>query len=135
MIATGSGEDEDDVGSESDASVAEGPHANALALSKIREALAGLSQEDLQSLVKGTSVTRPLQLDDRAAATAALDLAFKDYLYDLLDDFTRKSYSTVTLDPLNAEEGVWNRLFSGIRPSAPEMLPDISVYAHNALLD
>lgn len=25
--------------------------------------------------------------------------------------------------------------FSGIRPSAPEMLPDISVYAHNASLD
>ena len=43
--ATGAGEDEDDVGSESDVSVAERPHANALALSKIREALAGLSQE------------------------------------------------------------------------------------------
>ena len=45
--ATGAGEDEDDVGSETEASVAERPHANALALSKIREALAGLSQEDL----------------------------------------------------------------------------------------
>ena len=80
-------------------------------------------------------MTRPLQLDDRAAATAALDLAVKDYLYDMLDDSTRKLCSTVTLDPLNAEDGVWNRIFSGIRPSAPEMLPDISVYAHNALLD
>ena len=53
----------------------------------------------------------------------------------MLDDSTPKMYSTVALDPLNAEHGVWNRIFSGIRPSAPEMLPDISVYAHNALLD
>ena len=80
--ATGAEEDEDDIGSMSDASVAEGSHANALALSKIREALKGLSQEDLQSLVKGTSVTRPLQLDDRAAATAALDLTVTEYLFD-----------------------------------------------------
>ena len=84
--ATGADDNSDynsDDNSESDASVAEGPHANALALSKIREALAGLLQEDLQSLVKGKSGTRPLQLDDRAAATAALDLAVKDYVYDL----------------------------------------------------
>ena len=53
----------------------------------------------------------------------------------MLDDSTRKLYSTVALVPLNTEDGVWNRIFSGIRPSAPEMLPDISVYAHNALLD
>ena len=37
-------EDEDAVESEDDASVVEGPHAGVLALSKIREALAGLSQ-------------------------------------------------------------------------------------------
>ena len=42
--ATGADEDEDDDGSESDASVDERPHANALALSKIWEALAGLSR-------------------------------------------------------------------------------------------
>ena len=69
--ATGADDNSDDGGSMTDASVAEGSHANALALSKIREALTGLSLEDLQSLVKGTSVTRPLQLDDRAAATSA----------------------------------------------------------------
>ena len=43
--ATGADDNSDynsDDNSESDASVAEGPHANALALSKIREALAGL---------------------------------------------------------------------------------------------
>ena len=57
-------------------------------------------------------------MDDRAAATAALD-----------------SISTVALDPLNAEDGVWNRILSSTRPSAPEMLPDISVYAHSVLLD
>ena len=59
----------------------------------------------------------------------------KEYLYDMLDYSTRKLYSTVALDPLNAEDGVWNRILSGIRPSVPEMLPDISVYAHNALLN
>ena len=37
--ATGADVDSDDGGSESDASVAEGSHANALALSRIREAL------------------------------------------------------------------------------------------------
>ena len=49
-------EDEDDSEPEGGASVAESSHAGALALSKIREVLAGLSQEDLQLLVKGTSV-------------------------------------------------------------------------------
>ena len=97
--------------------------------------MAGLSQEDLQSLVKGMSVTRPLQVDDRAAATAALDLAVKEYLFDILDDSTRELYNSVASDPLNAEDGVWNRIFSDIRPSAPKMLPDVSIYAHNALLD
>ena len=128
-------DDEDDIEPEGDASGAESSHASALALSKIREALKGLLQEDLQSLVKGTSAARPLQVDDRAAATAALDLTVKEYLYDILDDSTCKLYSTVALDPLNAEDGVWNRILSGIRPSVPEMLPDISVYAHNELLD
>ena len=135
VSATGADEGSDDGGSGSDASVAEGSHANALVLSKIREALKELSEEDLQSLVKGTPVTRPLQLDDRAAATAALDLTVKEYLYGMFDDSTRKLYYTVALDPLNAEDAVWNRIFSGIRPSAPKILPDISVYAHNALLD
>ena len=74
-------------------------------------------------------------MDDKVAATVALDSMVKEYLYDLLDDSTRKLYSTVALNLLNAEDGVWNRIFSGIHPSAPEMLPDISVYAHNALLD
>ena len=70
-------EDEDDSEPEGGASVAESSHAGALALSKIREALAGLSQEDLQLLVKGTSTSRPLQVDDKAAASAALDLAVR----------------------------------------------------------
>ena len=74
-------------------------------------------------------------MDDRAATTAALDLTVKEYLVDMLDDSTRKLYSTVALDPPNAEDGAWNKILSGIRPSAPEMLPDISVYAHNVLLD
>ena len=126
-------DDEDDVEPEGGASGAESSHASALALSKIREALKRLSQEDFRSLVKGTSATRPLQVDDRAAATAALDLTVKEYLFDILDDSTRKLYTSVALDPL--EDGVWNRTFSGIRSSVPEMLPDISVYAHNALLD
>ena len=55
-------DEEDDAESEDGAPDAESSHAGVLALSKIREALKGLSQEDLQSLVKGTSVTRPLQL-------------------------------------------------------------------------
>ena len=124
--ATGADDDSDDHGSMSDTSVAERSHANELALSRIRRA-AGLSQEDLQS--------RPLQLDGRAAATAALDLTVKEYLFDMLDNSTRKLYSTVALDSLNAEDGAWNRIFSGIRPSEPEILPDISVCAYNALLD
>ena len=133
--ATGAEKASDDGGSQGDASVAEGSHANALVLSKIREALKELSEEDLQSLVKGTPVTRPLQLDDRAAAAAALDLTVKECLFDMLDDSTRKLYSIVVLDLLNAENGVWNRIFSGIHVSAPKMLPDISVDAHNVLLD
>jgi hypothetical protein len=128
-------EDEDAVESEDDASVVEGPHAGVLALSKIREALAGLSQEDLQLLVKGTSTSRPLQVDDKAAASAALDLAVKDHLFDVLDDSTRKLYLSIESDPSNVDEYVWNRIFSGIRPSALELLPDISVYPHNPLLD
>ena len=119
----------------SDVSVVEGSHANALALSKIREALAGLSQEYLQSLVKGTSVTRPLQLDDRAVATTALDLTVKKCLFDMLDDSTRKLYLTIREDPTAAPDGTWARIFSGVRPMTSEMLPDISVYAHNPLLD
>ena len=111
VCATGADEGSDDGGSQRDTSVAEGSHDNASVLSTIREALKELSQEDLQSLVKGTSVTRPLQLDDRAAAPAALDSMVEDYLYGLLDDATRKLYSTVALDPLKAEEGVWNRTF------------------------
>ena len=103
----------------------EGSHAGVLALPKIREALKGLSQEDLQSLVKGTSVTWPLQVDDRAAASAALDLTVREYLFDVLDDSTRKLYNSVASDPSNVEDGVWNRIFSGIRPSVPEMMPDI----------
>jgi hypothetical protein len=89
----------------------------------------------LQLLVKGTSTSRPLQVDDKAAASAALDLAVKDHLFDVLDDSTRKLYLSIESDPSNVDDGVWNRIFSGIRPSAPELLPDISVYAHNPLLD
>ena len=52
-------EEEGDAASQDGVPDAQGSHASALALSKIREALKGLSQEDLQSLVKGTSATRP----------------------------------------------------------------------------
>ena len=61
-------------------------------LTKIREALSGLSQEELQLLVKGVAVTRPLQIDEKAAATAALDHAVRAFVYDTLDDPTRKLY-------------------------------------------
>jgi hypothetical protein len=86
-------------------------------------------------LVKGVTVTRPLQIDEKAAATAALDHAVRVYLYDALDDSTRKLYLSMESDPTAAQDGVWTRIFSGIRPLAPELLPDISVYAHNPLLD
>ena len=127
-------EEEDDQSADVD-SFDETPHAGVLALAKIREALQGLSQEDLQLLVKGTSVSRPLQADDKAAASAALDLAVRAHLYDVLDNSTRKLYQSIASDPSNVEDGVWARIFSGIRPSAPELLPDISVHAHNPLLD
>ena len=67
VIATGAEEDEDDAGLGSDASVAEGPHANAWALSKIREALKGLSQEDLQSLA--AAVTAGTRIPSLASET------------------------------------------------------------------
>ena len=72
------------------------------ALTKIREALSGLSQEELQLLVKGTAVMRPLQVDDKAVATAALDQAVRVHLYDALDASTRKLYLSVESDPTAA---------------------------------
>ena len=107
-------DEEEDGQSEDDASFDENPHAGVLALAKIREALRGLSQEELQLLVKGTSVTRPLQVDDKAAASAALDQAVRDHLYDTLDDSTRKLYLSIESDPTAAQDGVWTRIFSGI---------------------
>ena len=74
-------------------------------------------------------------LDDRAAASAELNLTVREYLFDILDDSTRKLYNSVASDPLNVEDGVWDRIFPGIRPSVPEMMPDISVYPHNPLLN
>jgi hypothetical protein len=104
-------DEEEDVQSEDDASVGENPHAGVLALAKIREALSGFSQEELQLLVKGTAVTRPLQVDDKAVATAALDQAVRVHLYDTLDDSTRKLYLSVESDPTAAQDGVWTRIF------------------------
>ena len=95
-----------DARSKDGAPIDETPHASVLALAKIREALKGLSQEDLQALVKGTPVTRPLQVDNKAAASAALDLAVRVYLHDILDDSTRKLYHSVASDPSNVEDGV-----------------------------
>ena len=37
--------------------------------------------------------------------------------------------------PAAVQDGVWTRILSGVRPPAPELLPDISVYPHNPLLD
>ena len=108
------GQSEDDAEPEGGASVAEGSHAGALALSKIREALAGLSQEDLQLLVKGTSTSRPLQVEDKAAASAALDQAVRNHLYDTLDDSTRNLYLSVASDPTTVQEGVWTRIFQAL---------------------
>ena len=56
--------------------------------------------------MKGTSTSRPLQVDDKAAASAALDLAVRDHLFDVLDDSTRKLYSSIASDPAYAEDGV-----------------------------
>jgi len=127
-------EDEDDGSSEDDASVEEDPHASVQALTKIREALSGLTQEQVQILLKGVP-TRPLQLDEKAQATASLDRAVNTYLWVALDDSTRKLYLTIREDPTAAPDGTWARIFSGVRPIAPELLPDISVYSHNPLLD
>jgi hypothetical protein len=127
-------EDEDDGSSEDDASVEEDPHASVQALTKIREALSGLSQEQVQILLKGVP-TRPLQLDEKAQATASLDRAVNTFLWDALDDSSRKLYLTIREDPTAAPDGTWARIFSGVRPITSEMLPDISVYAHNPLLD
>ena len=63
------------------------------ALTKIREALSGLSQEQVQILLKGVP-TRPLQLDEKAQATASLDRAVNTSLWDALDDSSRKLYLT-----------------------------------------
>ena len=73
-------EDEDDVESEDDASVGENPHAGVQALTKIREALSGLSQEEMQLLLKGVPTAQPLQLDEKDTATAALDQAVRTFL-------------------------------------------------------
>ena len=73
-------EDEDDVDSEDNSSVDENPHASVQALTKIREALSGLSQEQVQILLKGVP-TRPLQLDEKAQATASLDRAVHTFLW------------------------------------------------------
>jgi hypothetical protein len=127
-------EDEDDDSSEDDASVEEDPHASVQALTKIREALSGLTQEQVQILLKGVP-TRPLQLDEKAQATASLDRAAHKFLCDALDDSTRKLYLTIREDPTAAPDGTWARIFSGVRPAASEMLPDLSVYAHNPLID
>ena len=127
-------EDEDDGSSEDDASVEEDPHASVQALTKIREALSGLTQEQVQILLKGVP-TRPLQLDEKAQATASLDRAVHKFLWDALDDSTRKLYLTIREDPTAAPDGIWARIFSGVRPAASEMLPDLSVYVHNPLID
>ena len=82
----GDDDEEEEVESEDEPSVDENPHASVQALTKIREALSGLSQEELQLLVKGTAVTRPLQVDEKAVAIAALDQAVRVHLYDTLDD-------------------------------------------------
>ena len=99
-------DEEEDGQSEDDASFGENPHAGVLALAKIREALSGFSQEELQLLVKGTAVTRPLQIDEKAAATAALDNAVRAFVYDTLDDSTRKLYLSIESDPTAAQDGV-----------------------------
>ena len=127
-------DEEDDVSSEEDASVENDPHAGVQALTKIREALSGLTQEQVQILLKGVP-TRPLQLDEKAQATASLDRAVHKFLWDALDDSTRKLYLTIREDPTAAPDGTWARIFSGVRPAASEMLPDLSVYAHNPLID
>jgi hypothetical protein len=126
-------EDEDDE-SDDDSSVETNPHASVQALTKIREALSGLTQEEVQILLKGVP-TRPLQMDEKAQATASLDRAVNDYLWDALDDSTRKLYLTIREDPTAAPDGTWIRIFAGVRPITSELLPDISVYAHNPLLD
>jgi hypothetical protein len=131
----GDEDEEDDAGSEDGASVENDPHASVQALTKIREALSGLSQEEMQLLLKGVPAARPLQMDEKAAATASLDQAVRTYLWDALDDSTRKLYLSIESDPTAAQDGVWGRIFSGVRPITPELLPDISVYAHNPLLD
>ena len=46
-------DEEDDARSEDRASVEKDPHASVQALTKIREALSGLSQEEMQLLLKG----------------------------------------------------------------------------------
>ena len=78
----GDDDEEEEVESEDEPSVDENPLASVQTLTKIREALSGLSQEELQLLVKGVAVTRLLQIDEKAAATAALDHAVRVYLYD-----------------------------------------------------
>ena len=56
----GDEDEEDDAESEDGASVENDPHASVQALTKIREALSGLTQEEMQLLLKGVTVTRPL---------------------------------------------------------------------------
>ena len=114
---------EENVESEDVASVDENPHASVQALTKISEAFSGLSQEELQVLAKGTAVTRPLQVDDKAVATAALDQAVRVHLYDTLDDSTRKLYLSVESDPTAAQDGVWTRIFQASDRSRQNYCP------------
>ena len=79
-------------------------------MTKIREALSGLTQEQVQILLKGVP-TRPLQLDEKAQATASLDRAVHTFLWDALDDSTRKLYLTIREDPTAAPDGIWARIF------------------------
>ena len=104
-------DDEDDAESEDRASVVNNPLASVQALTKIREALSGLSQEEMQLLLKGVPTARPLQLDEKATATASLNHAVTEYLWDALDDSTRKLYLSIEEDPTAAPDGVWTRIF------------------------
>ena len=36
---------------------------------------------------------------------------------------------------MNVDDGFWTRIVSSVRPSATELQPDISRYAHNGLID
>ena len=119
----GEDDEEEKVESEDEPPVDENPLASVQTLTKIREALSGLSQEELQLLVKGVAVTQPLQIDEKAAATAALDQAVRTFLWDALDDSTRKLYLSIESDPTVAQDGVWTRIFQASDRSRQNYCP------------